>query len=108
MMVEPESSMEQRIWAILAEVVTTREIEAGVDTPLYAEGIELDSLETAEFSAVLEAEFGADPFTADEMPQTIGEILEFYRGQSAPQPADPRYDSMFGADPVVTAGPSDG
>jgi acyl carrier protein len=45
---------------------------------LYGEGIGLDSLETAELSAVLEDEFGEDPFAADEMPQTVGDILAFY------------------------------
>jgi acyl carrier protein len=48
------------------------------DTQLYAEGIGLDSLETAELSALLEDEFGADPFSSEEMPQTVGEILAFY------------------------------
>ena len=48
------------------------------DTQLYAEGIGLDSLETAELSALLEDEFGADPFSTEEMPQTVGEILAFY------------------------------
>jgi acyl carrier protein len=49
------------------------------DTQLYAEeGIGLDSLETAELSALLEDEFGADPFSTEEMPQTVGDILAFY------------------------------
>jgi hypothetical protein len=61
---------------------------AGLDTPLYAEGIELDSLETAEFAAVLEAEFGSDPFLEDDMPQTIGELLDFFGGQVAAPIAD--------------------
>jgi acyl carrier protein len=47
-------------------------------TELYADGIGLDSLETAELSALLEDEFGADPFSTEEMPQTVGEILAFY------------------------------
>lgn len=79
--------MEQQIRAILA-TITKREIVAERDTPLYAEGIELDSLETAELSAVLEAEFGSDPFLADQVPQTIGEIVEFYRGEKLAQPSN--------------------
>lgn len=52
--------------------------------PLYAEGIGLDSLETAELSAVLEDTFGTDPFSAgDDMPQTVGDVLRFYEGASA-------------------------
>jgi acyl carrier protein len=47
-------------------------------TPLYADGIGLDSLETAELSAVLEDEFGTDPFSGDTMPQTVGDIVDFF------------------------------
>ncbi|MHB8656585.1 MAG: phosphopantetheine-binding protein [Solirubrobacteraceae bacterium] len=49
-----------------------------LDTSLYAEGIGLDSLETAELSAVLEDELGSDPFTNGQMPATIGDIISFY------------------------------
>ena len=50
------------------------------DTQLYAEdGLGLDSLDTAELSAVLEDTFGTDPFSAgDAMPQTVGDITDFY------------------------------
>jgi acyl carrier protein len=47
-------------------------------TPLYADGLGLDSLQTAELSAVLEDELGTDPFSADTMPQTVGDIVDFY------------------------------
>jgi acyl carrier protein len=55
---------------------------------LYAEGLGLDSLEAAELSALLEDEFGSDPFTAaleagDELPETVGEIAAFYRVASS-------------------------
>ena len=50
----------------------------GTDTPLYAEGVGLDSLETAELSATLEDTYGTDPYSAGSMPQTLGEILGFY------------------------------
>jgi acyl carrier protein len=48
-------------------------------TALFADGVGLDSLETAELSAVLEDEYGTDPFTADTIPQTVGDIVAFYR-----------------------------
>lgn len=47
-------------------------------TPLFGEGVNLDSLETAELSALLEDEHGDDPFSAGGMPQTIGEVLDYY------------------------------
>jgi acyl carrier protein len=53
-------------------------------TPLYGEGLGLDSLEAAELSAVLEDEFGTDPFSAGgKMPETVGDILAFYEATSS-------------------------
>lgn len=48
------------------------------ETRLYADGIGLDSLATAELSAVLEDELGTDPFSDGDMPQTVGDIYDFY------------------------------
>lgn len=46
---------------------------------LYGDGLELDSLEAAELSALLEDELGSDPFSSGgAMPQTVGDILAFY------------------------------
>lgn len=48
------------------------------DMPLYADGVGLDSLETAELSAVLEDEHGSDPYSTGSMPQTLNDIVAFY------------------------------
>ena len=54
------------------------------ETGLWADGLELDSLEAAELSVLLEDELGSDPFSAGgEMPQTIAEVLGFYQGAPA-------------------------
>jgi hypothetical protein len=50
----------------------------GADTPLYAGGAGLDSLETAELSATLEDVHGSDPYSTGDMPQTLAEIQAFY------------------------------
>lgn len=42
------------------------------------EGLGLDSLQTAELSAVLEDVFGTDPFSEGQLPETVGEIVDFY------------------------------
>ena len=49
-----------------------------LDTSLFAEGLGLDSLQTAELSVMLEDEIGRDPFSQGETPQTIAEVVEFY------------------------------
>jgi acyl carrier protein len=62
--------------------------DKGVDgwnetTGLWGEGLELDSLEAAELSALLEDEFGSDPFSAGgDLPENVGDVLAFYAGAS--------------------------
>ncbi len=58
--------------------VKKRKKSVDLDVSLYSEGIGLDSLDVAELSAVLEDEFGMDPFSNGLMPETIGEIVAFY------------------------------
>jgi len=54
------------------------------DTGLWGDGLGLDSLEAAELSAMLEDEFGSDPFSAGgEMPEKVGDILAFYEAAAA-------------------------
>lgn len=49
------------------------------DSRLHGDdGLGLDSLQTAELSASLEDELGTDPFSAGEMPETVGELVAFY------------------------------
>lgn len=38
----------------------------------------LDSLELAELSAVLEDEIGHDPFSEGIVPETVGELVDYY------------------------------
>jgi acyl carrier protein len=55
----------------------------GLDTGLFAEGMGLDSLQTAELSVMLEDELGRDPFSEGALPQTIAEIVDFYEDPKA-------------------------
>ncbi len=80
------SSTQARVEQALREFLGRIDKQVDVlapDTVLYAEGIGLDSLETAELSAVLEDEFGNDPFQSEPMPQTVGDIIGFYDTVSA-------------------------
>ena len=73
----PQELAEQTVRSFVARVKPeTAEFE--LDTPLYADGVGLDSLEAAELSALLEDEVGSDPFTSDEMPQSLRDIIAFY------------------------------
>lgn len=61
-------------------ILRAKEVDSvDLDAALYAEdGIGLDSLETAELSAILEDEFGHDPYSKDLLPATVREILAYY------------------------------
>lgn len=48
------------------------------DSRLYADGLGLDSLGAAELSTSLEMEFDSDPYSEGLIPQTVGEIVQFY------------------------------
>lgn len=52
-------------------------LEFDDDADLY-DDLELDSLEVAEFSAVLEDDLGSDPYSAGQTPRTVGEVIKFY------------------------------
>jgi acyl carrier protein len=54
------------------------DVTVELDTPIHGDGLGLDSLETAELSAMLEDEFGTDPFGEGLMPETVAEIVAFY------------------------------
>lgn len=57
-------------------------VEFTADTPIFADGLGLDSLEAAELSALLEDEFGTDPFSAGDFAETVGQIYDFYEQAS--------------------------
>jgi acyl carrier protein len=78
----PQPDVERTIRSFLADV--NKDVDMlSPDLALFADGIGLDSLETAELSAILEDEFGSDPFSADTMPRTVGDIVAFYAAATA-------------------------
>ena len=72
------AEVDETIQSFLKRVGKLKELSS--EMPLFAEGLGLDSLETAELSALLEDTFDTDPFQETEMPQTVGEIYAFYEG----------------------------
>ena len=75
-MAESDGKVASTISKFLTRVKRDRKLDN--DTALFGEGLGLDSLETAELSAMLEDELGTDPFSAGETPETVGDILSFY------------------------------
>ena len=66
----------------LADLLSRRDVPGTAATitdatDLYAD-LELDSLEVAELSVMLEDELGTDPYSQGLVPRTVGELLGFY------------------------------
>ncbi len=73
--------MIENIRDMLRTVLAYREVsglELPLESSLYETGIGLDSLDTAAFSSMLEAEFGIDPYSAGDFPETLADVLSFY------------------------------
>jgi acyl carrier protein len=80
----PSSIAEQTIRTFLDRANKDSDITR--ETALFADGLGLDSLETAELSSMLEDDLGRDPFSEGLLPETVGEILDFYSDDFQLQP----------------------
>ena len=72
---------ESEIVAIVKTVMLHKglpDTEVQLSSILYDGGLGLDSLSAAELSAALEKAFGKDPYTSGQLPQTVGQIVDFY------------------------------
>ncbi len=75
-MLDAETTIVETIRTLLRRR-SEEDVDVSLDSDLY-EDLELDSLEIAELSAVLEDHLGCDPYTAGLVPRTVGEVVDFY------------------------------
>lgn len=76
------SAAQETVFSAIADLLSRREGDAPAvtitaDTRIYDE-LEMDSLEVAELSVLLEDEFGKDPYSEGLVPQTVGELVGFF------------------------------
>lgn len=72
----PRTQAEETLRVFLVRASKDVAIDDG--TALFGDGLGLDSLETAELSSMLEDALSTDPFSMGQLPQTVGELLDFY------------------------------
>ncbi|MGH9719080.1 MAG: acyl carrier protein [Bryobacteraceae bacterium] len=80
-------STRDRIVAIIADIAERKGVVVTTvpdEADLYRGGVGLDSLDTAEFSVLLEEEFGHDPYSRGTFPRTLAETLVYYERSTAP------------------------
>lgn len=70
----------QTVHASIATLLKRRDADDLVvtDESRIADDLDLDSLELAELSAMLEDDLGRDPYTEGVVPATVGELVAFY------------------------------
>lgn len=76
--VDAESVIRDAIHALL-ERRGAAHLTVRPDSRITAE-LEFDSLELAELSQILEDELGRDPYSEGIIPDTVAELVGFYRG----------------------------
>ncbi|MDP2325911.1 MAG: hypothetical protein Q8N51_18050 [Gammaproteobacteria bacterium] len=77
-------SIENRVLELVRSFQSDRSAAVGKlgrEVELYQGGLGWDSLDAAEFSARLEAAFGADPYSEGVFPNTVGDIVGFYESR---------------------------
>lgn len=74
--VDAETTIRERIQPLL-ERGGRGDLTVRPNSKLAAE-LGLDSLELAELSAVLEDDLGRDPFSEGIIPDTVGDLIDFY------------------------------
>jgi acyl carrier protein len=76
---ETAANAQSLIIDTITELLARRSASAAI-TPAskLTADLELDSLELAELSAVLEDELGRDPYSEGIVPETVGELVAFY------------------------------
>lgn len=62
---------------VLLRRKNSADVEIRPDSEL-SEDLQLESLDVAELSAVLEDTLGRDPYTEGFVPRTVGELIAFY------------------------------
>lgn len=76
------NNAEQSVISALKAILTRRaddDVDVSMESRLM-DDLQLDSLEVAEFSAVLEDDLGTDPYSEGISPATVREVVAFYNG----------------------------
>lgn len=76
------TAADETVHRALHDLLQRRESDAVIgpitpDTNIY-DDLEMDSLEVAELSVLLEDELGSDPYSVGQVPRTVGELIGFY------------------------------
>lgn len=75
------TTADRMVYDLISEMLTRRgatDVAINGDARLMAD-LQLESLELAELSAALEDALGTDPYTEGLIPETVDDLIGFYR-----------------------------
>jgi acyl carrier protein len=80
-MLEQAPEAERTIVSAIEELLARRGVTGVAIThaSTLSEELGMDSLELSELSAALEDDLGSDPYTEGLIPETVGELVSFYK-----------------------------
>ena len=77
-MADAEKTVVKALKGVLKRKKKTNDVDIDLTADLY-DDLELDSLDVAELSAVLEDDLGHDPYSDGQLPRTVAEVVDYYK-----------------------------
>ena len=69
---------QQTIMDAIRMLLQRKDLDPPVELGSVISELGLESLDLAELSAILEDDLGKDPYSAGILPQTVGELVDWY------------------------------
>jgi len=69
---------EQTVFETIRVLLRRKSIDVDLTRDSVINDLGLESLDVAELSAILEDDLGRDPYSAGFLPQTVGQIVDWY------------------------------
>jgi len=69
---------QQTIMDAIRMLLRRKDLDPPVELGSVISELGLESLDLAELSAILEDDLGKDPYSAGILPQTVGELVDWY------------------------------
>ena len=70
---------EQAVFETIRMLLRRKKIDIEVGPDSVISDLGLESLDVAELSAILEDDLGRDPYSAGFLPDTVGQIVDWYK-----------------------------
>jgi acyl carrier protein len=70
---------EQTVYDTIRMLLKRKSVDTDVTADSVIDDLGLESLDVAELSAILEDDLGRDPYSAGFLPETVGQLVDWYK-----------------------------